>query len=362
MKKRKKIVVAMSGGVDSSVTAALLREEGHDVCGLTLRVFDPGRCQEGEGKTCCSARDIRDARRVAARLDIPFTSWDVRSEFEEEVVRPFIGEYCAGRTPNPCILCNSKIKFRLLLEKVTEMGADFLATGHYARIDREGESCTLRKGVDGTKDQSYFLFEIGLPALSRVLFPLGAMTKEEVRRRARALGVEVAEKQESQEICFVPGNDYGAFLRERVGGEGAEPGPIVTTDGATVGTHRGLIHYTVGQRRGLGVATGKPLYVVRLERESNALVVGENTDLERSAFDVGRVTWLGASRSDAFQAAVKIRSRHREAPAKITPLGPSSCRVKFDQPQRAVTPGQAAVFYDGDVVLGGGWIDNLEAD
>ena len=358
----KKIVVAMSGGVDSSVTAAILKEEGHDVHGISLRVFDPGSCQEDDEKTCCSARDIRDARRVAARLDIPFTSWDIRSEFEEEVIRPFIREYCAGRTPNPCVLCNSKIKFRLLLEKVTEMGADFLATGHYARGGREGGGRTLRKGVDGQKDQSYFLFEIGSRVLPRILFPLGGMTKEEVRRRARALGVEVAEKQESQEICFIPGNDYGAFLRERLAGEGAAPGPITTTDGARLGTHRGLIHYTVGQRRGLGVATGSPLYVVRLDRGSNTLVVGGNVDLERGVFDVGKVTWLGEERGEAFRAAVKIRYRHREAPATVTPLGPSSCRVEFDQPQRAVTPGQAAVFYDGDIVLGGGWIEGLEVD
>jgi tRNA-specific 2-thiouridylase len=362
MKKKKKIVVAMSGGVDSSVTAALLREEGHEVWGLSLRVFDPERCQEGEGKTCCSARDIRDARRVAARLDIPFTSWDIRPEFEEEVIRPFILEYRAGRTPNPCALCNSKIKFRLLLEKVTEMGADFLATGHYARIGGEGEILTLRKGVDRKKDQSYFLFEIGSSFLSRVLFPLGEMTKEEVRRRARNLGVEVAEKQESQEICFIPGNDYAAFLRGRPGGESAGPGPIVTLDGARVGTHRGLIHYTVGQRRGLGVAAGTPLYVVRLDSGGNRLVVGGNADLERNVFDVGKVTWLGEERGNAFRAAVKIRSRHREAPATVTPRGPFSCRVEFDQSQRAVTPGQAAVFYDGDRVVGGGWIEDLEAD
>jgi len=360
--KMKKVVVAMSGGVDSSVTAALLKEEGHEVWGLSLRVFDPERCQEGDGKTCCSARDIRDARRVAARLDIPFSSWDVRPEFEEEVISPFVLEYCAGRTPNPCILCNSKIKFRLLLEKVAEMGADFLATGHYARIGREGEIRTLRKGVDRRKDQSYFLFEIGSSTLLRVLFPLGEMTKEEVRRRARDLDVETAEKQESQEICFIPGNDYGAFLRGRLGGEGAEPGPIVTPDGERLGTHRGLIHYTVGQRRGLGVATGTPLYVVRLESAGNRLVVGGNADLDRNVFDVGKVTWLGKARGKAFRAAVKIRSRHREAPATVTPRDPSSCRVEFDQPQRAISPGQAAVFYDGDTVLGGGWIEDLEAD
>lgn len=362
MMEKRRIVVAMSGGVDSSTAAALLRREGHDVLGVSLRVYDPGLCQEREEKTCCSARDIRDARRVAAGLDMPFSIWDVRSEFGEEVIRPFIEAYRGGRTPNPCVLCNSRIKFRILLEKAREAGADFLATGHYARVVNRGGSYTLARGVDRSKDQSYFLFAIGAGVLPGILFPLGDMTKEEVRRRARSLDLEVAAKRESQEICFIPGNDYGAFLRQHIPEEAVVPGAIRDTGGRRLGTHRGLIHYTVGQRRGLGLAAGSPLYVVRLERETNTVIVGVSDSLGGKAFRMKRVSWLRENAGREFRADVKIRYRHRESPATIQPLGPEACRVEFDAPQRAVAPGQAAVFYDGDTVLGGGWIDDLEAN
>lgn len=362
MKSGRKIVVAMSGGVDSSVTAALLREQGHDVMGITLRVFDPSSCLEGQEKTCCSARDIRDARRVAAALDIPFSSWDVRRQFEEEVITPFVEEYRRGRTPNPCVRCNSKIKFRALLEKARGLGADGLATGHYARIEGSGGDRALLRGRDGSKDQSYFLFDMGADVLSEVLFPLGDMTKDEVRRRAGDLGLEVAGKRESQEICFVPGNDYGAFLEEKLKGKTGGPGPVVDGRGRQLGSHRGLIHYTVGQRKGLGIAAERPLYVVRIDGERNRLVVGPQEELARKTFEVGEMNWLGRERTGEFRAGVKIRSRHRESPATVTPLGGGLCRVEFDDPQRAVTPGQAAVFYDGDRVIGGGWIEDGEAD
>jgi tRNA-specific 2-thiouridylase len=361
MKGSRRIVVAMSGGVDSSVTAALLRQQGHDVMGITLRVFDPSSCQEGQEKTCCSARDIRDARRAAAALDIPFSSWDVRRQFEEEVIAPFVEEYRRGRTPNPCIRCNSKIKFSVLLEKARSLGADNLATGHYARIEGSGGDRALMRGRDGAKDQSYFLFEMGADVLSEVIFPLGDMTKEEVRRRAGDLGLEVAGKRESQEICFVPGNDYGAFLEEKLKEKAGGPGPVVDGRGRRLGSHRGLIHYTVGQRRGLGIAAERPLYVVRIDGERNQLIVGPLEALARKTFEVGGMTWPGRERSREFRAGVKIRSRHREAPATVTPLGDGFCRVEFDGPQRAVTPGQAAVFYDGDRVIGGGWIEDGEA-
>jgi tRNA-specific 2-thiouridylase len=356
-----KVAVAMSGGVDSSLAAAILKEEGHEVFGVSLRVFDPGQCQDSQEKTCCSARDIRDARRVAAHLDIPFSSWDVRSEFEKEVIAPFAEEYLGGRTPNPCVLCNSRIKFKLLLEKVEDMGARWLATGHYAGIARKGGGYFLQRGADREKDQSYFLFEIGGDVLPRVLFPLGGLTKDEVRRRAGDLGLPVADKKESQEICFVPGNDYGAFLRSRLSGRSVETGPIVDTGGKRLGTHRGLIHYTVGQRRGLGVAAGAPLYVLRIDREKNTIVVSGDAELSGRSFHVLRATWLHGDGRDEVRAEVKIRNRHRQAPATIRPLAGSSCRVEFDTPQRAVTPGQAAVFYDGDTVLGGGWIRDIEA-
>ena len=362
MKGAGRVAVAMSGGVDSSVAAALLKEQGYDVFGVSLRVFDPDSCRRAGERSCCSAEDIRDARRVAAHLDIPFSSWDVRPEFDDQVIRPFADEYLRGRTPNPCILCNSRIKYRLLLEKVEEVGARWLATGHYAGVvGREG-SFSLVRGADGVKDQTYFLFEIGAAVLPRILFPLAGMTKKEVRLRAADLGLPVAAKAESQEICFVPGNDYGAFLERRLPKEAVTPGPVVDRGGRRLGTHRGLIHYTVGQRRGLGIAARSPLYVMRLDRKNNALVVGEDEDLCETSFRVCRTTWLEETRTEEFRAEVKIRNRHQQSPATLLPLGGPDFRVEFDEAQRAVTPGQAAVFYDGDTVLGGGWIGDIEED
>ena len=350
----------MSGGVDSSVTAALLKKEGHDVHGISLKVYSPAACQKGEEKTCCSSRDIDDARRVAAGLDIPFSSWDIREDFERDVIAPFVAEYRAARTPNPCVLCNSRIKFSLLLEKVRAMGADCLATGHYAIIDCAKGGARLRKGTDEGKDQSYFLFDMGTDALAHTLFPLGGLEKGEVRALARNLGMSVADKKESQEICFVPGNDYGAFVESRIGPSAAAPGDIRDLAGTKLGVHRGLIHYTVGQRRGLGISAPEPLYVVRLERESNTVVVGPDEKLGTRRFAVERVTWLRKGIKTGFMADVKIRSRHGGAPAILDPVGSFECRVTFDRPERAVTPGQAAVFYDGDVVVGGGWIADRE--
>lgn len=353
---KKKIAVAMSGGVDSSLAAALLRREGHEVWGISLRVWDPGTCQEGLERSCCSARDIRDARSVAADLDIPFSSWDVRADFEREVVEPFVREYLAGRTPNPCVRCNSRIKFGLLLEKARSMGAEGLATGHYARVTRDNGEPSLRKGADRDKDQSYFLFEIGRAALPHVHFPLGGLTKEEVRRQARILGLDTADKSESQEICFVPGNDYGAFLESRLEASDFRPGPIVDSAGRRRGTHRGLMRYTVGQRRGLGIAGGEALYVLRIDREHNTVVVGGSSELASTVCRASGVTWLCGEPGETLRCEVKIRSRHSGSSAELIPRR-DSCLIRFDSPQRAVTPGQAAVFYDGERVLGGGWID-----
>jgi tRNA-specific 2-thiouridylase len=357
MSKRKIAVVAMSGGVDSSAAAALLLEEGYDVRGVSLRIFDPGACQEDDEKTCCSARDIRDARRVAAMLDIPFTCWDVRDAFTETVIEPFVRAYGEGRTPNPCVLCNSRIKFDLLLREAQRMGADFLATGHYARIEQAGGEPELRRGADRQKDQSYFLFDIDRDALPKILFPLGGLGKDEVRRAAADRGLPVAEKRESQEVCFIPDNDYGSFVARRLGDAAPPAGAVVGPLGEELGRHGGFIRYTIGQRRGLGIAAPAPLYVTAIDAGRNQIVVGPDEDLFSSSFTVVGMNWLTEPGARELRADVKIRYRHPGAAAAVQPEGRERCRVLFDEPQRAVTPGQAAVLYRGDAVVGGGWID-----
>jgi tRNA-specific 2-thiouridylase len=334
-----KVVVGLSGGVDSTLAAALLREQGHEVVGVTLRLH---------------------AAEPPSRppLDVPWEVVDLRAPFEEQVVRPFVEAYRAGRTPNPCAVCNARVKFGLLLDRARELGADCLATGHYARVGRAPDGAPrLERPVDRAKDQTYFLFGIGRVALPRLLFPLGDLAKADVRRAARARGLAAAEAPESQEICFVPGNDYAAFLAGRLPAGAWAPGPIRDVAGALLGTHRGLLRYTVGQRRGIGVAAARPLYVVALEPESNTLVVGADGELWREDLAVEGVNWLVDEPREGLRAEVRIRSRHAAAPALLTPAGPSRWRVRFDEPQRAVAPGQAAVFYDGEVLLGGGWIE-----
>ena len=336
----------MSGGVDSTLAAALLVEQGHEVLGGTLLLVDQP-----------PAADAPDAAAAAAFLGIPFTRWDLRAEFERLVVAPFAASYAIGRTPNPCALCNAGVKFGLLLDKVRELGADALATGHYAGIaSGPNGHPRLVRGVDRRKDQSYFLFAIARDALPLVRFPLGGLTKDSVRAMARERGLAAAERAESQEICFVPGDDYAGFLARRSPAVAFTRGAIVDTSGRRLGEHRGLANYTVGQRRGLGFAAGRPLYVVALDSARNEVVVGADDDLWRRELTATGVNWLVDEPRGEFRAAVRIRSRHEPAPATLAPVGDSTWRVLFDEPQRAITPGQAAVFYDNEIILGGGWI------
>jgi len=360
---KKRVVVAMSGGVDSSTTAWLLKEKGYDVIGATMCIGTTGR--EGEGPArCCGLSDIEDARRVALQVGIPFYVFHLREEFEREIIDYFCEEYRRGRTPNPCILCNEKMKFGSFLRKALELGADFLATGHYARLqfDEGAGQHLLKKGLDRKKDQSYVLFSLSQDQLRYVLFPLGEYRKEEVRQRAFETGLRVHDKPESQEVCFINEASYHSFLKERLR-ESIEPGPIVDHKGNVLGKHKGIPFYTIGQRRGLHLAKGKPLYVVGIDRSENALIVGEEPEVYKDTFVVNSVNWIISNKQTAsFEAQVKIRYNHPGSEAVISPKGSGELEVKFKTPQKAITPGQAAVFYDGETVIGGGWIKEVTND
>lgn len=356
--RQKRVVVAMSGGVDSSVTAALLKEEGYEVIGISMQVWDHSRFT-GEERfgSCCSLDDIHDARRVAEQLDIPFYVVNFEEEFQRLVIDDFVAEYFRGRTPNPCVRCNQWVKFELLLRKCMELGADFLATGHYARITRDENGIhRLLTGIDRGKDQSYFLFTLTQEQLSRTLFPLGGMTKGEVRRLASRFALRVAEKGESQEICFIPDNDYVRFLEEEHA-PGLLSGEIVDSRGKVLGRHDGTYRYTVGQRKGLGLAHPHPLYVLRVDAGRKEVVVGAKDELYSSGLTAGEVNWIAPPPSSTIEATCKIRYRHQPVPCRITPLPERRAEVHFLEPEKSVTPGQAVVFYEGDVVLGGGWIE-----
>jgi len=355
--RNKRVVVAMSGGVDSSVSAALLKEQGYDVSGLSLQLYDPIPKEPGcRIKTCCSLDDVMDAARVARKLEIPFEVLDMRAEFKKLVIDYFIGEYAAGRTPNPCIRCNDLIKFELLLEKAKQMGADLLATGHYARIAEDRNGCRrLMTGLDPAKDQSYFLFTLTKEQLRHVIFPVGMLEKSSVRQLAAEYDLPVAQKHESQEICFIPDNDYVTFLESH--GVAQSPGEIVTDDGIVVGRHLGLHRYTVGQRKGLGIAWHHPLHVRAIDTEKNRVVVGGREELETESLTAGGATWNSITAATEFRATCRIRYRHKPAPCRVVVLDDSRFSVHFDFPQSAVSPGQAAVLYDGEYVLGGGWIE-----
>lgn len=360
----------MSGGVDSSTVAALLCREGVPVIGLTMQLWNQRRLPElipqaGAVGRCCSLDDVYDARFVAGVLGIPYYVVNFEERFEQQVVKPFVENYLAGRTPIPCTLCNNFIKFDQFLEMADGVGADKIATGHYARLnfDKTSGRYQMRRGVDAAKDQTYFLFGLTQEQLARTLFPLGGMTKSQVRELATELGLPVADKRDSQEICFVPNGDYAAFIdayfREQRIDAAETVGAIVDTGGRVIGEHSGTHHFTVGQRRGLGVAAGEPLYVIATEPKSRQVIVGRSEDLMRSSLFATDANWISIPPPrELRRAQVKIRNKHVPANATLRAADdPSRVEIRFDEPQRAVTPGQAAVFYDEDLVLGGGWIE-----
>jgi tRNA-uridine 2-sulfurtransferase len=363
------VAVAMSGGVDSSAVAALLCQQGYDVIGLTLQLWNQRRLAGHQGMPesvqgrCCSIDDVYDARRVAETLGIPYYVVNQERRFEDDVVRPFVAEYLSGRTPIPCSLCNNHLKFDQLLITARQIGAELLATGHYARneFDEGKGRWLLKRPADRTKDQTYFLFGLTQEQLSRTLFPLGEMCKPDVREEAKKAGLRLFEKPDSQEICFIPGGNYKQFLDAYLEEQGeALPdtaGELVTTSGEVVGSHSGIHNFTVGQRKGLGVATGSPLYVLEIRGERRQVVVGTGDDLFSRTLRARRLNWIAVDELRApMRVQAKIRHRHEPAVGTLEMSGDDEVLVTFDEPQRAVTPGQAVVFYDQDLVIGGGWI------
>src|SRR5580658_6053027 len=366
----------MSGGVDSSATAALLLEQGYEVIGITLKLW-PQDCVNRAEDKCCGPQAVTDARSVCDKLGIPYYLIDEAGEFQKHVIQYFADEYKAGRTPNPCVMCNQNLKFGRLINRADQLGADFIATGHFARVERAANAeCEVRsaessqslltsaatgryllkRGRDLRKDQSYFLFSLRQDQLARAIFPLGEKTKSDTREVARHCNLKTADKEESMEICFVPDNDYGGFLRT-AGLAQKHRGEIVDLHGLVLGHHDGIEFYTIGQRKGLGITTPKPVYVVELDAENNRVVIGDDSALDRDEFIADRCNWHPFEKLDApIEVTAKIRYNHPGTPATVTPAGNGTVKVKLHTPQRAITPGQAAVFYQDDLVVGGGWI------
>jgi tRNA-specific 2-thiouridylase len=355
--RKTRVIVGMSGGVDSSAAAALLLEQGYEVVGITLKLW-PQDCVSRAEDKCCGPQAVMDARAVSHKLGIPYYVIDEADAFQKQVIAYFAEEYKAGRTPNPCVICNEKLKFGVLLDRARQLGAEHVATGHFARVERsaDGRRTLLKKGCDPRKDQSYFLFSLRQNQLERALFPLGEKTKQDTREAARQRQLKTADKEESMEICFVPDNDYGKFLaaaklvqRHR--------GDIVDLRGNILGQHGGVEFFTIGQRKGLGLSSPKPLYVIELDAVGNRVVVGDDSALERDSFNVERCNWIPFEEPPGeLQVSAKIRYNHPGTPATVRPLSGGGATVTLHQPQRAITPGQACVFYDGELVAGGGWI------
>lgn len=344
----------MSGGLDSSVAAAILKDRGYEVVGVSMNLMT---CSNMDGPGCCSAKDREDARRVCEQLEISHYVIDARARFHESVIMPFVKDYISGRTPSPCILCNRHIKFSMLMEEAEKIGAQFVATGHYARVVERDGRYFLMRALDRIKDQSYFLFGMTKRELARTIFPLGDTTKKEARLIAKERGLPTHVKPESQEICFVPDGDYAGFIEASAGLDIRGHGNFVDAKGTIVGRHRGIHAYTIGQRRGLGFGIGKRQYVVRIIPDRNEVVLGTSDDLLRSRIIVRDVSWINGSIPGPGEVAVRIRSTHHGEIATIKPLDDGSVLVKFDKPVSAAAPGQAAVFYSGDIVQGGGWIE-----
>jgi tRNA-specific 2-thiouridylase len=359
-----RIVVAMSGGVDSSVAAALLAEQGHDVIGLSMQLYPSGASGQATANSeerfgsCCTLDDLHDARRVASAVGFPHYIVNFERQFQDTVVSNFVREYASGRTPLPCAHCNSDLKFSTLLDRARGLGAEHVATGHYARVEQRADGrWILRRSADPEKDQSYFLFSLTQDQLARALFPVGTLSKPQVREEARRLGLRVADKPDSQEICFVPDGDYAAFVARRQP-EVDRAGTIVDQDGRQLGTHGGVHRFTVGQRKGLGLSAPVPLYVLHIDAESREVTVGPKDALGQTLLTASGVNWMAVEAPLHWLPVVaQIRHRHRPAAARVRALPDERAELIFDTPQAAITPGQAVVFYDGDVVVGGGWID-----
>lgn len=355
--EKTRVVVGMSGGVDSSATAALLLEQGYEVVGITLKLW-PQDCVSRAEDKCCGPQAVSDARAVCHKLGIPYYLIDEAAEFQTQVIQYFADEYKAGRTPNPCVMCNQNLKFGRLIQRAGQLGAQYVATGHFARIEKVPERgrVLLKRGRDLKKDQSYFLFSLRQDQLARAMFPLGDKTKSDTREVARHCRLKTADKEESMEICFVPDNDYGKFLQQAKLAQ-KHRGEIVNLQGQVLGHHEGIEFYTIGQRKGLGISSARPLYVVELDAQANRVVVGDDSALDRSEFTAERCNWIPFDRPEAaFEATVKIRYNHPGTAAKVSPLEGGRVNVELLSPQRAITPGQAAVFYQDDLVVGGGWI------